>query len=183
MKRFLLLFLALCALPGTMVFAQTATLAITTNKTVVDGTVNPIEYAFSQDLGKAKLYVNRTADTLYVAVVGSTSGWVAFGLGSQRMDGATIFMGYVDSSGKSVFKPQAGRGHGHGDAAQAVQDSVISSAMTEVKGVTTLEVALKPAAYVKAGQTALDVIVALGMGDSFMAMHSFKSPLAINLAK
>ena len=60
-------------------FAQS--LAVSTNKTVVDGVVKAGEYSFSQEFGPLTLYANRTADTLHLAVVGSTTGWVAVGLG------------------------------------------------------------------------------------------------------
>jgi hypothetical protein len=174
--------LFLSVLAGPIAFGQAWTLAVTANKTVVNGVVAPEEYGFSQDLGKMKIYINRSADTLNVAVVGVTSGWVAIGLGATRMDGAAMLFGYVDSSGKVFFKAQTGRGHGHADAAQAVQDTVIASAMTEAKGETTLEVALKPAVYLKAGQAKLELIYAQGSGDSFTSMHSFERSVTVSLA-
>jgi len=184
-KRFSSAFTVLLALfvtVGTVSFAQTKTVAITTNQTTVDGVVNAAEYSFSQDFGQMTVYVNRTADALYLAVVGTTKGWVAIGLGSLRMDGSTIFMGYVDSKGKVSFKPQEGQGHTHLDAGQTVESTVISSAMKEDGGKTTLEVALKPASYIKAGQTELDLIYAQGSDDSFTPRHMFRGSLALKLA-
>ena len=44
------------------------------------------------------------------AVVGVTTGWVGVGTGSQKMNGGTIFIGFVDKDGKVQFKPHAGSG-------------------------------------------------------------------------
>lgn len=186
MKRFSLIsaaILVLFVIVGASSFAQAKTLAITTNKTVVDGVVNAAEYSFTQDFGQMTVYANRTADALYLAVVGNTKGWVALGLGSMRMDGSTILMGFVDASGKVQFKPQAGQGHTHKDAGQDVQSTIISYAMKLVDGKTTLEVALKPSSYIKAGQTELDVIYAQGTEASFVPRHMFRGALAIKLAQ
>jgi hypothetical protein len=182
-SRLISVLLVLFVFVGAASFAQVKTLSVTTNKTVVDGVVNPNEYSVSQDFGQMSLYVNRTADALSVAVVGSTTGWVAIGLGSLRMDGSTILMGYVDAAGKVAFKPQAGQGHTHQDAGQDVQSTVISYAIKEAGGKTTLEVALKPSAYIKTGQSELDLIYAQGNEDSFTPKHMFRGAVAIKLAQ
>jgi hypothetical protein len=161
-------------------FAQT--LAITTNKTVVDGVVNPSEYSFSKDFKKLVLYINRTSDALYVAVVGNTKGWVAFGLGSLLMNGSTIFMGYVKNDGTAQFKPQAGKNHTHQDTTKAVADTIVAYAMKEADGKTTLEVELKPASYITSGQSELDVIYAEGTEKSFLPIHMFRGSLAVKFA-
>jgi hypothetical protein len=173
------LFIAL----GTVVFGQAKSLAITTNKTVVDGVVNPGEYSFTQDFGELSLYVNRTADALYLGAVGNTTGWVSVGLGSLKMDGATIFIGYVGADGKVQFKAQAGSGHSHKDVGGDVSGTIISYAMKEAGGKTTLEIALRPAAYVKAGQSALQIIYAQGTEKSFIPRHMLRGALSLALAK
>jgi hypothetical protein len=168
---------------GTAAFGQSKALATTTNKTVVDGMVNPSEYSFSQDFGELSLYANRTADALYLGLVGNTTGWVSVGLGSLKMDGATIFIGFVGSDGKVQFKAQAGSGHSHKDVDGDVVATIVSYAMKQAGGKTTLEIALKPAAYIKAGQSALLVIYAEGTEKSFVPRHSFRGALSIPLAK
>jgi hypothetical protein len=183
MKRSMALVAALVVLAASAGFAQSPSLAVSTNKTTVDGSAAAGEYPYSQDFGKMKLFVNRTADALYVAVAGQTSGWVAFGLGSLRMNGAVMFLAYVDASGKGQLSVQEGKGHSHGDAAQAAKDTVVSYAVKEAGGVTTLEVALKPDAYLKAGQTELDVIYAEGSGKSFGPFHMFRGFVPIPLAR
>jgi hypothetical protein len=181
-KRFTVpaLALVLFAISATA-FAQNAALATTTTKPVVDGVVNPNEYSFSKDYKDLVLYVNRTADSLTIAVVGVTDGWVALGLGSQKMDGATIFIGFVDASGKVQFKPQTGRGHSHRDPTADVNSTIVKYAMKDVGGKTTLEVELNPASYIKAGQTALDMIYAVGTDKSFVPGHMFRGSIGITL--
>jgi hypothetical protein len=158
-------------------------LAVTTTQPTVDGVVKAGEYSYSKDAQQLTLYVNRTADALSVAVVGKTAGWVAFGLGSLRMDGATIFMGYVQPDGTVQLKPQAGQGHSHRDTTKDVQDTILASAMTESSGVTTLEVTLRPDTYVKSGQSVLDLIYAEGSDDSFQPKHMFRGTLELTLSK
>ena len=50
-----------------------------------------------------------------VAVSGQTSGWVAVGLGSPKMNDAVMYIGAADS-GKGQLKVQKGAGHRHADA-------------------------------------------------------------------
>jgi hypothetical protein len=171
----------LFALVGAEGFAQSGSLPVSVIKTVVDGVAHPNEYSFSQAFGPLTLSANRTADTRYLAVAGKTSGWVAVGLGSLKMNGATIFMGFVDGDGKVQFKAQAGAGHTHTDAAKSVTGTVISSAITEAGGTTILEIALKAGAYITSGQPALDLIFALGEGKSFTPVHSYRNATSLKL--
>ena len=185
MRRFaaFLSALAFTTALGTAAFGQAKALAITTDKTVVDGVVHPAEYSFSQNFDDLSLYANRTKEALYLAVVGDTTGWVAVGLGSMKMDGSTIFMGFVDPDGKVQFKPQVGSGHSHKDASAAVAATIISYAVKESGGKTTLEIALKPAAYITDGQSALQVTYAQGTEKSYIPRHAFRGAQSIPLAK
>lgn len=168
-------------LVGTSGFAQNAGLAVSTNKVVADGVVKANEYGFSKELDSLTLYVNRSKDTLSLAIVGETTGWVAVGLGSQKMEGATIFMGFVGADGKVQFKSQIGTGHSHTDAAKSVEDTVSSYAIKEANGKTTMELSLKAAAYIKDGQAALDLIYAVGEDKSFRPRHSSRGALSLKL--
>jgi hypothetical protein len=169
----------LLALVGATGFAQS--LAITTNKTVIDGVVKADEYSFTQQFDSLTLYANRTKDVLSLAIVGDTTGWVSIGLGSLKMDGATIFMGFVGKDGKAQFKTQAGTGHRHTDATKSVADSVSAYAIKEADGKTTLELSVTPSAYIKSGQSALDVIYAVGEDKSFIPKHSSRGALSLKL--
>jgi hypothetical protein len=163
-------------------FAQT--LAVGTAKPEVDGVVKAGEYAVQKDYGSMQISLSRTADTLFVAAVGGTTGWIAVGLGSVKMEGATIFMGFVGEDGKVQFKPQAGSGHKHSDVSdKAVADSVISYAIKESKGKTTLEVAVKAETYIQDGQKSLDLIFAIGPAKSFSPYHIFRGSQSVALAQ
>jgi len=139
---------------------------------VVDGVITPGEYDFTRDSGELSFFEKKTGDTLYLAVQGMTTGWVGVGVGALEMNGATIFMGYVDDAGRVVFKPQAGEpGHTHEDTSDAVLKTVRSYAMKESGGKTTLEVALVASAYITQGQAELQAIYAIGPDDSFTEYH------------
>lgn len=169
----------LLALVGAAGFAQS--LSVTTNKPVIDGVVKASEYSFSQQFDSLTLYANRTKDALSLAIAGDTTGWVSVGLGSLKMDGATIFIGFVGADGKVQFKTQAGTGHRHTDAPKSVEDSVTAYAMKEANGKTTLELSLTPAAYIKSDQTSLDIIYAVGEDKSFVPRHSSRGSLSLKL--
>lgn len=163
-----------------MGFAQGSGVAAGEKGAVTDGAIGKDEYAFQQNLGAMTLYLSRTKDTLYIGVTGP-AGWVAVGLGSRRMNGATMFMGYV-ADGKTFFKPQSGVGNTHRDASgNAVSATIVSSAVKEEAGNTTLELALKAESYIDKGQTALQLIYAVGSADGFTAMHSAKGAVSIPL--
>jgi hypothetical protein len=144
--------------------------------------VKPGEYSFTRDSGDLVLSVNRTAGVLSLAVVGQTGGWVGVGVGALEMNGATIFMGFVDDAGQASFKPQAGEpGHTHTDAAASVMDTVISWAVRQTGNTTTLEVALKPDAYITKDSRTLDVIYAIGPDDGFTEYHLDRDFVSLNL--
>jgi hypothetical protein len=157
-------------------------LAVGTVAPVVDGVGNPGEYRFTNDYGPLILAASRTSDTLFLAVVGKTTGWTAVGLGAQKMDGATIFIGFVDKDGKVQLKPQTGQGHTHNDTTQDVASTIVASAMKEAGGVTTLEIALKASSYLKKGQDSLELIFAIGPDDSFSPRHTYRNFASLKLA-
>ena len=181
MRRSLVLLFSLVLITalGAAAFAQS--LATTANKTAVDGVVNAAEYSYSKTFEGFTLHANRTSDALYLAVVGDTTGWVAVGLGSMRMDGSTIFMGFVGSDKKVQFKVQAGNGHSHKDASADASASVVSYAIKEAGGKTTLELQLKPGPYLKSGQASLDTIYAMGTEKSFIPRHFMRGAISIPL--
>jgi hypothetical protein len=164
---------------GVAAFAQ-GKLAISEKKPSVDGVIQTGEYSYSQDFDQQMtLYASRTSMTLYLGVVANTSGWVAVGLGT-RMDGADIFIGYI-KDGKVYFKPQVGSGHSHHDASASVDSSLVSYALGQRGGKTTLEIALKAGAYIKDGQSKLDLIFAMGDQPSFSQYHSYRNLTSLTL--
>ena len=150
---------------------------------VVDGVVSSDEYTFTKDLGQVQLAISRSADTLWIGVVGKTTGWVAAGLGTLKMDKAAIYIGFVDSSGKVQLKPQLGAGRSHSDTADPrITGSLLSSAMKEEDGKTTLELAFTADTWID-GREALELIYAIGAQDSFSPRHIVRGALSVALAR
>jgi hypothetical protein len=164
---------------GAFSFAQT--LGVGAAKPLIDGVIKAGEYGYTKDFGQVTLYFQRTSDTLFIGVVGKTSGWVAVGLDSLKMDSAPIFMGFV-LNGKAQFKTQIGSGHTHGDSDAEIAGSVLSSAMKEEGGNTVLELALKSSPYISKDQKELQVIYAMGSADLFTQQHSMRGSLKVPLS-
>ena len=157
---------------------RTLTLSTTTAKPTVDGVVAKEEYPATLTVGTAAVSLARSADALSIAISAQTKGWVAIGLGSDRMNGATIFIGYV-ANGKLELKIQQGRGHGHGDLES---DALVASAGTEENGVTTIELKLKPGAFIAKDQKELPFVMAWGGADSFVSIHAGRFTGTVKLA-
>jgi hypothetical protein len=174
------LFLTAFLLTGFAAIGQTQTISLPVSKQTptIDGVSASSEYSTVAELDKMTLGLSRTADTLYVAVSGTTTGWVAVGFGSSKMDGSLIFIGFVGSDGKATMKIQKGAGHSHGDVQS---DALIQFAAKEDKGVTTLELALKASSVIAKGATDLPMIYAMGGADSFSSMMSFRGSVPVKL--
>lgn len=163
MKR-IIASIALASLVAVASFAQT-----------VDGTVASGEYQKAVAVDKTKLSYALSADgaTLFVAFEAPASGWVAVGLGSQRMTGAYMVFGYVDN-GVATITEETGKGHGHSVNKDAI---LLASAATESSGVTTLEFSV-PA---KDFAASLPAVLAFGKKDSRTSMHSWFGNAALSL--
>jgi DOMON domain len=180
MKRTIMLSACLLVLAAAWGGAQTTlthAAAGTTPKT--DGTVNAKEYAVTTGDANLQLSLSWIGDTLYLGIVGQTTGWVAAGIGSTAMNNAVMYMGFITGD-QTQMKVQVGAGHRHSDTDTNVP---LLYAMTESAGKTTLEVAVKAAGFIVAGQKKLDVILAMGNADSFLSMHKAKSIASIALAQ
>ncbi len=172
--------LALFLLAGFLAEAQnTLTLSLTTTKPKVDGLISAKEYSLTADAPDMELNLSWTTDTLFAAVTGQTTGWVGIGFGTGQMDGSIIYMGYV-SGGKTLVKVQEGSGHTHSDLSS---NAPVSYAMKEANGKTTLEVALKASQFIAAGQTELDLVLAMGSSDSFAELHMSRYGAAVALTR
>jgi hypothetical protein len=172
----------LLASTAPLTFAQEKGLAVTSTKPVVDGVVHAGEYAYRHDFDhQVTLYASRTADTLYFGLVADTKGWVAIGLGSKKMEASTIFMGFVDADGKASFKTQLGKGKRHVDAPAEISAVVTSSAIKQAGGKTTLEVAVKADAFIKPGQSTIDIIYAIGDEANYTKYHSYRGAASLAL--
>lgn len=144
---------------------------------VADGILNAAEYPqldTYQDmrLGRA---VSKDGKTLYFALEAPTPGWVAIGLGSSRMDGAYMILGYDDGKIAPVSE-QTGRGHSH---QPNTTNKLITSAIKETSGKTVLEFSLPASVY--AGTTSLNMLLAYGKQDNFTSMHQRFIPIQVEL--
>lgn len=136
----------------------------------VDGKVAAGEYAHSKTVLSGAGTLNWTLDAdggLTVAVSAKTKGWVGVGFGSDKMDGAYIYFGFVDETGKAVFTEQAGKGHRHSDSGKVTADK---NAVTSVDGTTTIEFHV-PAAQLPFSGTDVSFIVASGDSANLKAYH------------
>lgn len=132
-----------------------------------DGVLSPSEYPAVKTGAGMSLGVALSNDekTLYLAVQAPTAGWVALGVGSLRMDGAFMVLAF-DANGAQTVSEQTGKGHGHSPNATK---KLISAAVKEANGMTTLEIALPSAGYT-AGD-AVKLIFAYGGADNLNSMH------------
>jgi hypothetical protein len=175
LNKHLLLILVLLSLGLTLASAQT--LSLTPSSVNIDGLISDKEYALTVPLEKMTVYVRRTADTLFLGLSAQTKGWVALGFGSERMDGARLFIGTV-IDGTASLSQQLGKGHGH----REISDNLtIDYAIVEDSGRTTLEIALKTADAIAVGQTELQVLAAFGSSDQITAYHSAREPITFQL--
>ena len=152
-------------------------LAVSEDNPEIDGTVFPQEYSLVVELPRAVLYLNRTQEILSIALQSELGGWVAVGLGSQRMDEASIYIGYVDS-GEQVFTKQLGRGHGHADA-QVAEPAAFR--LRENQSGTVLELSFPASAFIPQGAASLSLIAACGKRDNLGSYHSMRRGLEIDL--
>lgn len=179
-KMFFVLSIVGLAFTGFTASAQAANpaLAIGTAKPTLDGVVQASEYPVVVDTGKAKIWLSRTADTLYAAVSADTTGWVALGFGSLKMDGALMLIGFVGTDGKAQLKLQKGSGHSHGDIES---DALVQFAMKEQGGKTVLEAALKASSIIGKDAKNLPMIWAFGGGDDFTSFMRARGWLTVDL--
>ena len=178
MKMKLAASVAVLLLLGAFSLTAQGTLSQTKTGPTVDGVIGPDEYSLSADSRDMKLVLSWTGDTLSVGVSGQTTGWVAVGLGSSRMNDAVMYIGYVNGD-QGQLKVQKGAGHRHADLDSAAPARY---ALGEAGGRTTLEVSLKASDFIAPGQKQLDVIYAMGGAKSFASMHKARYATAVNLA-
>jgi hypothetical protein len=176
MKKHMLATLAVLLLAGTGAAAQDALVA-TDQLPVRDGAIGGGEYQVTKTMGSVTVAASLGSDRqLYLAIQAKTSGWVALGTGSGRMDGASLFLAALQK-GAPVLSEQLGKGHGHSDAPfELVSDWKLSSA----DGLTTLELVL-PAAKVLSGSK-LNLLWAYGNSSDLKSRHAGRGALSLAVA-
>jgi hypothetical protein len=152
-------------------------LSVSADSPEIDGIISPQEYSLVVELPRGVLYLNRTREALSIALWSELDGWVSVGLGSKRMNEASIYIGYVDS-GEEVFAKQLGRGHGHEDAPVAEPTAF---RLKENQTGTVLELSFPASAFTPQRATSLNLIVACGRRDNLSSYHSMRKGLEIGL--
>lgn len=175
MNKHIVLILALLSLGLASACAQK--LPIGSSSVKIDGLISDKEYALTVPLDKMTVYVTRTAEALFLGLTAQTRGWVALGFGSERMDGARLFIGTVTDGTASVSQ-QLGSGHGHRETSDNLP---IDYAIVESSGRTTLELALRTSDVIAGGQTELQVLIAFGSTDKITAHHSARDHISFQL--
>jgi len=165
---------ALFVLAGVAVFADPT----------VDGQVTPKEYSHSLNLlgGKLSLSYQKGPDgELYLAVQSQAKGYVGVGIGSQKMNGATIFLGVRGPNGDLSYSEETGDGHHHKASANPIADQ---HAIGDHDGWLTVEVRV-PADKVVLDGTKLGYIVAYSDSTDPTSWHGFfnKADGTIDLSK
>ncbi len=133
-----------------------------------DGVVKPGEYSVVVDRNGMRLGLSLSADgsTLYAAIEAPTTGWVAIGLGSLKMNGAFMVLAY-DNAGEAFVSEETGAGYGH---KPNPGKRLSASAVKEAGASTTLEFAV-PAAGLADART-VKLILAYGKKDDRSSKHS-----------
>lgn len=142
-----------------------------------DGVAAPGEYAYEASYAGMRLGAALSPDgkTLYLALSAPTKGWVAIGLGSLKMDGAHMVLGY-EAPGKAVVSEEKGKGHSH---SPTEDKRLLTSAVKEGAGSTVLEIGLPLAGLESQGK--IKLLIAYGARDDLRSPHSkygsFELPL------
>ena len=145
----------------------------------VDGRFSPGEYPTVIEERQMRLGLVVNGGMLYVVAEAQTSGWVAVGLGSDRMDGSHIMISYVTNSGP-FFVEQVGEANTHSDTTISI---VNAHAVVEVGNLTTLEVAIPVAELLSRVNEngELGFIYAFAVRDNVRAIHRFNKANLIKL--
>lgn len=149
-----------CLVLAASVHAQGAT------EPILDGIISGAEYGETQVISGIIMAASLSADgtRLYVAASAKTKGWVAVGLGSLRMDGSTMALGYAEADTQSISF-ELGKGLSH--APTSVKDSL--AFVSQIGDITTIEVEVPAALYVKNGVLLMNA--AYGSKDNFKSKH------------
>lgn len=145
-----------------------------------DGVISEGEYEQQEDFGEIRIWWRNDASSLYLALEGDTTGWVAVGLNPQNgMEGADYVFGYVVNGEAQLWDAwgTAPRGPNHPpDEDLGGANDIVAFAGVEENDVTRLEVQ-KPLDSGDAYDHALEpgstypIIIAIGGEDEFDAYH------------
>jgi hypothetical protein len=154
-------------------------LAAQAKEPVADGVMNPNEYAIAFEKQTMKLGFTLSADksVVYVAIQAPSAGWVSVGLGSTRMNGTYMVIGY-DAAGKSVISEETGTPSGHKTNSTSI---LKTKAVKEAGGQTTLEFSVPAAKFLKGDK--IDMIIAYSDKDDLVSFHGKFAGLTVQFKK
>ena len=146
---------------------------------VADGTVSSGEYSWTGSYSNMTLSSALSMDgkILYIALEAPTTGWVAVGLGSLKMDGAFLVLGY-DAKGTIAIREDTGKGNSHKENTDKI---LIAGAVLEANGITRLEFALPSERFT--GENPIKMILSYGRVDNFTSIHAKFAKVEVPLAK
>jgi hypothetical protein len=146
---------------------------------VADGVMNPNEYAIAFEKQTMKLGFMLSADksVVYVAIQAPAMGWVSVGLGSTRMNGTYMVIGY-DAAGKGVISEETGTPSGHKTNSASI---LKTKAVKEAGGQTTLEFSVPAAKFLKGDK--IDMIIAYSDKDDLVSFHGKFAGLTVQFKK
>jgi len=179
---------------GILLLAQGIEVAAqTTEKSklpVVNGVLSEGEYPHVLSLkdGKVEIYWKNDAGSLWVAIRGKTTGWVAVGFDPDKhMKGANFLLAYVQDD-STIFRDDYGSGRfGHqSDTELGGKDHILECRGKEEKGVTTVEFKIPLNSgdqYDKLLKPKKEYTILLGLGkkDDFHKRHFLKVKAKITL--
>lgn len=172
-----LLVIAASLLLSASVYAQG--LAPSASVPEADGSLGASEYAHSGTYGDMTFTASLSVDgkTLYIGLSAPSTGWVAVGLGSLKMNGAFMVLAY-DDKGTTAISEETGKGHGHKPNADK---KLASGAVRESEGKTVLEFSLPAEGYLNGGT--LQILTAYGRKDNFTSLHAKYKAFELPLVK
>jgi hypothetical protein len=159
-----------------LAFAITVTWAQPSGKLILDGSISEEEYKTVEVKNDFTIAARLSDDktTLYAAIQGPTTGWISIGIGTLKMNGSFMTLGYV-ADGKPAVSFELGKGYSHAPTPAPGAVAFVS----ESNGITMLELSLPALSYVKNG--ILQVIVASGPKDDFKSKHTKRAALELKL--
>ncbi|MGA1821644.1 MAG: cytochrome and DOMON domain-containing protein [Thermoplasmatota archaeon] len=152
----------------------------------LDGIVTTGEYSATTvyDGGSFVLHWRISGDSVRIAMVGKTTGYVGIGFDpGQRMEGADMIIGWVESTGDvKIFDAysEGPTGPHPTDESKGGTDDITAFGGTQAGGVTTIEFVRKLSTGDQWDKDIptdgnVDIIWALGGSDSFSAAHGLKT--------
>lgn len=157
---------------------------------VVDGLLSEGEYPHVLSLkdGKVEIHWKNDAESLWVAVRGKTTGWVAVGFDPDKhMKGANFLLAYVQDD-STTFRDDYGSGRfkHQSDTELGGKDHILECRGKEEKAVTTVEFKIPLNSgdqYDKLLKPKKEYTILLGLGkkDDFRKRHFLKAKAKITL--